>query len=466
VVNVPKVSGHHCRLTWDDSGYVLEDLGSTNGTFVNGVRVTDRVRVKRSDSITLGLTTPMTWPHEATDPGNFTAQAMPRIDPTAGPTLDFQGTEMVVGRAPDCNRSLDLPMVSGRHARLFRANDQILIEDLGSANGTFVNGRRVDGDVAVKVGDLISLGSYTLVLRVASRDVVFEGNSAMVDARPPTPTPSGPEGQPVRAGIDRRREFAKALNRNWRLVTLLGHAPLVAILIIMAMRAINPAPATPGNWPAIPRAVAAGLFWLGLSAIWFGLSNAVLGNLIDATRLREGLRPRGVASLLYRLGVVGTLCACQCALAWAIVSKVVGLNGPWLTSLALLILASAVGLALGLLIVAIPLNPSSPWAVLSLAVLVLWLFAGGQPSWSRTVSNATPSRWVHEGLLLLESDPQPPAAPDERSNPPRNRDLAEVYFPSGSNRMGTRADAMALALMAFGLIAATGFIAHERGRRL
>jgi hypothetical protein len=97
---------------------------------------------------------------------------------------------------------------------------------------------------------------------------------------------------------------------------------------------------------------------------------------------------------------------------------------------------------------------------------MLWLFAGGQPSWSRTISNATPSRWVHEGLILLESDPQPPVAPVEGSKPPRNRDLAEVDFPSGSNRMGTRADAMALALMAIGLTVATGFIAHERGRRL
>jgi len=36
VINDPEVSRHHCRLTRGGGGYTLEDLGSTNGTFVNG----------------------------------------------------------------------------------------------------------------------------------------------------------------------------------------------------------------------------------------------------------------------------------------------------------------------------------------------------------------------------------------------------------------------------------------------
>ncbi len=40
VINDPEVSRHHCRLTRGGGGYTLEDLGSTNGTFVNGQRLT------------------------------------------------------------------------------------------------------------------------------------------------------------------------------------------------------------------------------------------------------------------------------------------------------------------------------------------------------------------------------------------------------------------------------------------
>jgi hypothetical protein len=105
VVDLPRVSGHHCRLTRDDTGYVLEDLGSTNGTYVNGARVTGRVRVTRGDSITFGLTTPTTWPPDATDLRDEAAPAAglpPRTDPTPASTLDLRGTEIVVGRAQDC----------------------------------------------------------------------------------------------------------------------------------------------------------------------------------------------------------------------------------------------------------------------------------------------------------------------------------------------------------------------------
>ena len=40
VINDPEVSRHHCRMTRSTAGYTLEDLGSTNGTFVNGQRLT------------------------------------------------------------------------------------------------------------------------------------------------------------------------------------------------------------------------------------------------------------------------------------------------------------------------------------------------------------------------------------------------------------------------------------------
>ncbi len=54
VVEAPTVSSRHCRLTQSGSGLVLEDLNSTNGTFVNDQRVADAARVSRGDRISLG----------------------------------------------------------------------------------------------------------------------------------------------------------------------------------------------------------------------------------------------------------------------------------------------------------------------------------------------------------------------------------------------------------------------------
>ena len=68
VVDLPQVSGRHCRLTRDEDGYTLEDLNSTNGTYVNGVRIIGSVGVSRGDAITLGQTTPLPWPAESAPP--------------------------------------------------------------------------------------------------------------------------------------------------------------------------------------------------------------------------------------------------------------------------------------------------------------------------------------------------------------------------------------------------------------
>ncbi len=58
----------------------------------------------------------------------------------------------------------------------------------------------------------------------------------------------------------------------------------------------------------------------------------------------------------------------------------------------------------------------------------------------------SPSRWAFEGLLLLESQET------------ANLDLAETYFPADSQRMGLRADTMALVFMLIGLAGAAAFI--------
>ena len=71
---------------------------------------------------------------------------------------------MEVGRDPKCEISLDLPMVSWHHARLTKTPDGILVEDLGSRNGTYVNGVRAIGKVLAKAGQEIGLGSVRFQL--------------------------------------------------------------------------------------------------------------------------------------------------------------------------------------------------------------------------------------------------------------------------------------------------------------
>jgi hypothetical protein len=60
-VNDPEVSRHHCRLTRGPNGYTLEDLGSTNGTFVNGRRLTGAQPLNVGDLIGLGETVTLAY---------------------------------------------------------------------------------------------------------------------------------------------------------------------------------------------------------------------------------------------------------------------------------------------------------------------------------------------------------------------------------------------------------------------
>jgi hypothetical protein len=68
---------------------------------------------------------------------------------------------IVVGRSQDCDVILRDPSVSGRHARLSWRGDKILLEDLGSANGTWLDGNRIR-QTELKVGAEVTLGNAPL----------------------------------------------------------------------------------------------------------------------------------------------------------------------------------------------------------------------------------------------------------------------------------------------------------------
>jgi pSer/pThr/pTyr-binding forkhead associated (FHA) protein len=82
----------------------------------------------------------------------------------AGQRFDL-GSELTVGRAAGCGVSLpEDTYVSQVHARVFRRDGELLVEDLGSTNGTFLNDRKVSAPVPLRDGDRLTIGRTTMVL--------------------------------------------------------------------------------------------------------------------------------------------------------------------------------------------------------------------------------------------------------------------------------------------------------------
>lgn len=80
------------------------------------------------------------------------------------------GRGILIGRTGEADLILDKGSVSKRHARIEARGDRYLLRDLGSTNGTYLNSRRIRGEVALRPRDRIYLGEF--IVRVLAIDAL------------------------------------------------------------------------------------------------------------------------------------------------------------------------------------------------------------------------------------------------------------------------------------------------------
>lgn len=72
---------------------------------------------------------------------------------------------VIVGRSPGADIVIAASYVSGRHAQFRLMGQNLFVEDLGSTNGTFVNGNRISAPAALKNNDVVSVGDVSIRVR-------------------------------------------------------------------------------------------------------------------------------------------------------------------------------------------------------------------------------------------------------------------------------------------------------------
>jgi ABC-type multidrug transport system ATPase subunit len=159
VVHSLIVSRHHALLDLTPSGYEIEVLpGATNTLTVQGKPVFERRLLANGDVLRLDSEIPgmmVSMVYQAP------LQAAARV-PYVVQLGDRE--KLTLGRHPSNDVVLSMPNVSAFHAQITRVGQRYYITDLQSTNGTFVNGKRTQGDVWLNPQDTIQISSFHLVM--------------------------------------------------------------------------------------------------------------------------------------------------------------------------------------------------------------------------------------------------------------------------------------------------------------
>ncbi|HWT16501.1 MAG TPA: FHA domain-containing protein [Patescibacteria group bacterium] len=226
----PGIAAQHCELTFDGSNGAIKVLNAANSIALNGRQVMTEMAIKPGDIVLFGKigtrvlasermqAAAAAAKKEPEDDGRTRVrQALPRYvlrgvsGSTFGKTFALVGT-MTVGRAAECDISIPTDEVSRQHAKLQVMPDGIAVEDMGSANGTFINDKRVHTG-NLKPGEELRLDTVRFMLVAPHLEMQQVAKAAEPVAAKPAPAATGSGGQV-----------------KWLLIGLVGAAAAIAAL--------------------------------------------------------------------------------------------------------------------------------------------------------------------------------------------------------------------------------------------
>lgn len=107
--------------------------------------------------------------------------------PTPGKTFLLEGDVLTIGREASNPIAINDAEISRKHSQLVAQGGKYVLTDLGSTNGTFVNGQRLTGQHVLQPGEVISLGEQISLLFEAI--TVVDPNATMLSSKPPVIAP-------------------------------------------------------------------------------------------------------------------------------------------------------------------------------------------------------------------------------------------------------------------------------------
>jgi len=118
-------------------------------------------------------------------------QLVMHTGPTPGKTFPVEGDALTIGREANNAIAINDAEVSRKHAQLVLQGGKYVITDLGSTNGTFVNGQRLTGQHVLQPGEIISLGEQiSLLYEVVAK---ADPNATVISSAARMPVPPAPE---------------------------------------------------------------------------------------------------------------------------------------------------------------------------------------------------------------------------------------------------------------------------------
>jgi pSer/pThr/pTyr-binding forkhead associated (FHA) protein len=170
-------SRRHCEIVKEAAGFVLRDLGSSNGTQVNGEKVTERT-LADGDTIRIGNASLSFLARDADFALRFESGEH------AGREVALTAARTTLGRRPDNALSFNDVKVSGVHVEIVRDGDGFVLRDLGSTNGTLLDGRKIT-EVALGHGDRVQIGANDFQFVDLRKGTNGDASSAALPDRAP-----------------------------------------------------------------------------------------------------------------------------------------------------------------------------------------------------------------------------------------------------------------------------------------